>query len=161
MDDGRSGRRFSLGFAMRRLILAAAALLVLGAAPALISTPAWAGDEAAKAPQAENAIALSPVALPIVVDGRLANYVFVSVKVWLTPQADLFTLRDKEPYFRDALVRAAHRTPFVIKGDYNHVDVAKLTASLQRDAVAIVGPGLIRSVQVVEQTPQHRLPVPR
>ena len=142
---------------MRRLIPAAAALLALVSAPALVCAPAWAGDSS-NAPQAENAIALSPVALPIVVDGHLANYVFVSVKIWLTPQADLFTLRDKEPYFRDALVRAAHRTPFVIKNDYNHVDVAKLTASLQRDAIAIVGPGLIRSVQVVEQTPQHRLP---
>ena len=136
---------------MRRLILAVAALL------ALASAPSWA-DDPSKAPEAENAIALSPVALPIVVDGYLANYVFVSVKIWLTPQADLFTLRDKEPYFRDALVRAAHRTPFVIKGDYNHIDVAKLTATLQREATVIVGPGLIRGVQVVEQTPQHRLP---
>ncbi len=138
---------------MRRLTLLAASLLVLAGAPALAAEPA-------KPEPAEDSITLSPVALPIVVDGRLANYVFVSVKIWLNPGADQFVLRDKEPYFRDALVRAAHRTPFVIKGDYNRIDEARLKASVLQDAAAIAGAGAVKSVQVVSQTPQHRLPSP-
>jgi hypothetical protein len=112
-------------------------------------------------PQDDQAVTLSPVALPIVVDGRLANYVFATVKVVLTPSADSFTLRDKEPYFRDALVRAAHRTPFVLKYDYNHVDTAKLRAVMMREAIAIAGPNNIRDIVVVEQTSQHPVPSPR
>ncbi|HEY2660431.1 MAG TPA: hypothetical protein VGI79_11960 [Caulobacteraceae bacterium] len=139
------------GPAMRRLTLLAASLLTLAAAAVQAAEPA-------KPETAEDAVALSPVALPVIVDGRLANYVFVSVKVWLNPGVDQMVLRDKEPYFRDALVRAAHRAPFVIKGDYNHIDEGKLRAAMLRDATAIAGVGVIRSVQVVSQTPQHRLP---
>lgn len=138
--------------AMRRLILVLLSWLALAVTPVLAA-------ETPKPEAAEDAVALSPVALPIVVDGRIANYVFVSVKVWLNPGYDAFALRDKEPFFRDALVRAGHRTPFVVKGDYNRIDEAKLRVALQREAGAIVGPAAIKTVQVVSQTPQHRLPL--
>ena len=149
---------------MRRVLTLATRLMAASLMAGVLALPlnAYAGEEAKPAaPAPEDAIALSPVALPIIIDHHLTNYVFVSVKIWLTPHADLFTLRDKEPYFRDALVRAAHRTPFVVAGDYNRVDEAKLTAAVLRDATAIIGPGLIKSVQVVSQTPQHRLPSQR
>jgi len=151
MTDGAIRRLIRQGLPMRRLTTLAVGLALMTGGIAM-------ADEPTKPPVAEDAIALSPVALPIIVDGHLANYVFVSVKVWLTPHADLLSLRDKEPYLRDALVRAGHRTPFVVKGDLNRIDEAKLSASLQRDAVAIIGPGLVKNVQVVSQTPQHRLP---
>lgn len=105
-------------------------------------------------------VTLSPVALPIIVDGRLANYVFVTVKVLLTPRADVITLRDKEPYFRDALVRAAHRTPFVLPRDYNHLDDARLKASVYRDACAVVGQVNVAGVQILNEIPQHWLAAP-
>ncbi len=137
---------------MRRLILLFASWLVLGLAPAH-------AGETPKPESTEDAVALAPVALPVIVNGHIANYVFVSVKLWLNPGYDAFALRDKEPYFRDALVRAAHRTPFVVKGDYNRIDEAKLRASMQREAVAIIGGNGVKTVQVVSETPQHRLPV--
>lgn len=104
---------------------------------------------------------LSPVAIPIVVDNQVINYIFVTARVLLTPRADQFALRDKEPYFRDALVRAAYRTPFLLKGDYNHIDEAKLKAALWRDATAIAGPGNVRGVAVVSQTAQHFIRQPQ
>lgn len=125
------------------------------AAALLAAAPAVAADSAAKADADDQTVTLSPVALPIVVDGQVVNYVFVTAKVLLTPRADQTVLRDKEPYFRDALVRDAHRTPFVLAHDYNRIDEAKLKGALFRDAVAIAGPGKIMGVQVVSQTPQH------
>ena len=53
--------------------------------------------------------------MPIVVDGQLVNYVFVYVRLNLTSGANATRLREKEPFFRDALVRAGHRTPFVAR----------------------------------------------
>jgi hypothetical protein len=97
----------------------------------------------------------------LVFDDQIVNYVFVSVQLQLTPRADSNAMRDKEPYFRDALVRAAHRTPFVRAGDYNHIDQGKLKASLLREATAIVGPGKIQGVVVLSETAQHRVAVPR
>ena len=46
----------------------------------------------------------------VVVNGQLVNYIFVNVRVNLTSRADVTKLREaKEPFFRDALVRDAHR----------------------------------------------------
>jgi hypothetical protein len=136
---------------MRRHLIIAAVLAAFAA------TPAWSEDSKGKVDM-EQAVTLSPVALPIVVDGRLVNYVFVTAKVLLTPQADVLTLRDKEPYFRDALVRAAYRTPFVLRNDYNNIDQAKMKAALWRDAAAIIGARNVAGVAIVGvPTAQHRL----
>jgi hypothetical protein len=130
----------------------AAAVLCIAAAPAR-------ADETPKLD--EQNIKLSPVALPIVVDGQVINYVFVTVQVDLTPSADVITLREKEPDFRDALVREGHRAPFVLKTDYNHLDDARLKAVMFRDAGAIIGARWVKGIEVLSETPQHFIRKPR
>ena len=139
---------------MRRNALITAVLVF-----AALSAPAFA-DDGPKPKTDDGSVTLATVALPLVFDDQIVNYVFVSAKLLLTPQADVTALRDKEPYFRDALVRAAHRTPFVRSEDYDHIDEGKLRAVLYREAVAIVGPGKIAGVVVLSQTAQHRVPSP-
>jgi hypothetical protein len=138
---------------MRGFGLAMAAAIALAAGAAGAAPSAVVADD--------QSVTLSPVALPIIVDGHIANYIFVTVKVLLKPQADSLVLRDKEPYFRDALVRAAHRSPFVLRYDYNHVDAAKLRAVMVREAGAIAGPNTVRDIAIVEQTAQHQIRSPR
>src|SRR5579871_5458702 len=125
---------------------------------ALVFAAALAGPLAAES--VDQSVELSTVALPVVQDGELVNYVFVSAKLVLTPRADAMALRDKEPFFRDALVRAGHRTPFVRPGDYNHLDDPMLKAALYREATAIAGPGKIAGVAILSETPEHHRPVP-
>jgi hypothetical protein len=108
----------------------------------------------------DQSVKMSPVALPIVADGRVVNYVFVEARILLTPSADAVAMGDKEPYFRDALVRAAHRPPYLTGRDFNHVDLARLKAVIFREASAIAGPNMIRGVLIESQTPQHLLPPP-
>jgi hypothetical protein len=134
---------------MRRSALIAALFAAALAAPAAAAEP--------KPAASDQSVTLAAVALPVVFDGQVVNYVFATVKLDLTPQADSFALRDKEPFFRDALVRAAHRAPFVKAGELNRLDEGKLKAAMYREAVAIAGPGEIRAVEVLTQTPQHRL----
>ena len=111
---------------------------------------ALAGAAAADEPHAAGQfVDLSPVAIPIVVGGRLINYVFVYVRIVLTPGANLAQWRDREPYFRDALVRASHRTPFTVPSDYTRIDEAKLKAALYQQASAIAGPGQIASIEIL------------
>lgn len=135
---------------MSRRALVAAALTFGLAAPA-IAAPAQVGQY----------VEVQPVGLPIVVRGQLVNYVFVYLRLNLSATADAARLRDKEPYFRDALVRTAHRTPFIVPGDVNRIDESRLTAAMMREAAAIAGPGAVRSIVVTSQAPQHRLPNPR
>jgi hypothetical protein len=134
---------------MRRIALLA--VLSLLAAP-----PAFAGP-----PPAGQYVDLEPVGLPIVDHGVLVNYIFVYVRLNLTPLADVGRVREKEPFFRDSLVRDAHRTPFVLPSDPNHIDQAKLSASVMREAQTIVGPGVVTSVVVTSEQSQKRIPIPR
>lgn len=108
-----------------------------------------AGRAAAQQAPAGQYVDLAPVAMPIVVDGRLINYVFVYVRINLTPQADMPKWRDKEPYFRDALVKLGHRTPFTRYDDYTRLDESRLKAALFQAAAAIAGPDQIASIQIL------------
>jgi flagellar basal body-associated protein FliL len=123
-----------------------------------LSTPAFAAEEKKKEGEGDAVgqyIDLVPLALPIVADGMVRNYIFLRVRVNLTKSADAPKMRDKEPYLRDALLHAGYRTPFTRTDSYLKVDEAKLSASLARDAAAILGPGKVASVQVVSQDPQR------
>ena len=138
---------------MRRVFLLAALALSL-AGPA-------AASEISSAPPPT--VLMSPLALPIVVDGKLVNYVFVTMRLGLSSKADPEATRAKEPYFRDALVRAAHRTPFVRPDNYAAIDEPKMTAALMRETAAIVGPGVVTSIKILRAQPQRYdgLPKPK
>src|SRR5436190_17401490 len=111
--------------------------LLVALALALFATPALAAE--GKKEEGGQNVTLSPVALPIVVDGRLVNYVFVTLRLDLAPLANTSKLREKEPYFRDAIVRAAHRTPFTLPSDLTRIDEVRLKAAMLREATAIAG----------------------
>jgi hypothetical protein len=102
---------------------------------------------------------LTGVGLPIIVGGRVRNYIFVVLKLHLGQGHALDAVRAKEPYLRDALVRAGHRTPFVLADDWNQVDAEALSASLIRSADALIGKGAIARVEVVSQAARRRTTV--
>ncbi|WP_296595855.1 hypothetical protein [Phenylobacterium sp.] len=104
---------------------------------------------------------LQPVGLPIVRQGQVVNYIFVSVRINLTSAANAAKLREKEPYFRDALVRAGHRTPFTDPKNLAQINVPMLTAAMAREAARIAGPGQVLSVAVTQQAPRRRMPASR
>src|SRR4051812_22345850 len=97
----------------RRLILA---LAVLAIATPTFGGGAYAAEKGKEGDEASNSqdVDIAIVGLPVIIEGRLVYYVFTSVKVILAPNANLSAIRTKEPYFRDALIRAAHRTPFIV-----------------------------------------------
>ena len=143
---------------MDRRALLALAPLALIAAPARAAAPK---KEPAPAKTDGQYVDLSPVALPIIVRGLLVNYVFVSVRIQLSALANTAKLRAKEPYFRDALVRAGHRSPFfTLATDYTKIDEAKLKAILLREAIAIGGAKEVKGVAVLSQSPKKRTGLP-
>lgn len=141
---------------MRKALIAALLLAPFLAGPVL-------ANEGAPKPAANPTVLMSPVALPVVVDGRLVNYVFVTLRLRLSAKADSIKMRQKEPYFRDALVRAAHRTPFVRPDNYAALDERRMQAVLMREAAAIVGPGMVVDSQIIRAQAQHYdgLPKPK
>ncbi len=133
----------------------AAAIAVLLAAFSAAVT-AQAADTKGKGKAEENLayVAIAPVAIPVIVNGKVVNYVFVNVRIDLTGSANSMKLREREPYFRDALVRSAHRTPFTLASDLTKIDEAKLKQSVMRDAIAIAGPNAVKGVTITSQAPK-------
>jgi hypothetical protein len=136
---------------MKALVAALALTLAIVPQASASSTP----KDKAAAPVA-NYITLEPIAAPIVVRGVVVNYVFVTLRVELvagTNAQTLDALRAKEPHFRDALVRAAHRTPFTVPANLTVVDEQKLTAAFLAEARAIGGRS-VSGVKITEQIPK-------
>ena len=133
----------------RRTLIAASLALSAAARPAAASGPTG-GEGAAPA------LGISGVGLPVIEGGRIRNYVFVSLRLHLGANKTPEQVRPKEAYFRDALVKAAHRTPFTVAGDATRLDAAAIVRELTRQAATIAGRGQIASIQVTSQTPRRR-----
>ena len=127
-------------------------LLTATAALAAVAPAALAED----APVGGQSLSMPGVGLPIIAGGRLRNYVFVSLRLHLGGSATPETMRTKEAFLRDALVRAGHRTPFVVADDWTRIDTAALSASLMRSAATIAGRGAVVRVEIVSQAPRRR-----
>lgn len=133
----------------RSLILGALAVSALPAA-------ALAAPETTTAPEAAW-VTMTGVGLPIIVDGRVINHIFVELKLHLKPGHPLEQVRAKDAHMRDALVRAGHSRPFVLPTNYNRVDERALAASLMQIATRQLGAGIVLRVEVVRQTPRMRV----
>lgn len=142
-----------------RAWIAALAALALSALPANASGPAAGGEDKTK--EVGQYIDLQPVGLPIVSNRRIVNYIFVYVRINLTSAANTARLREKEPYFRDALVRSAHRTPYTDPKDFNQLDTRRLIDTMVRESAAITGPGLVKSVIITSWSPRSKVVTPK
>lgn len=136
----------------RRDLLALGTLAAAGAA----ASGAVAGEPKSSAATGPLSLNIAGVGLPIIAEGRIRNYVFVTVKLTLGSGQTPEQMRAKEPYYRDALVRAAHRTPFVLADDWTRVDGAAISAMLMQAAPGISGAGSIAAAEVALQTPRRR-----
>ena len=59
------------------------------------------------------------LAVPVVRDGQLVNYLFVSIRIEVAQGVDLWRTRERAHFLRDALVRASHANDLVDPNDSN------------------------------------------
>lgn len=145
----------------RRFLLAAAlSACAFGAAgPALASGP--------KKKEGEEGQALDPtyklgsMTIPIIANGRIVNYVFVAMTLKLKEGADAAALKDQEPMLRDAIVRAAYKTPFTRADSWKEVDGPRLTGFVLSQCAVLMGKGKVASVEIVKQIPRQQLMPPK
>ncbi|WP_184720089.1 hypothetical protein [Caulobacter sp.] len=145
----------------RRFLLAAALVATLSAGAA----PAWASDK--KEAKEGEGQALDPtyklgsMTIPIIVNGRIVNYVFVAMTLKLTTGTDAGAFKEKEPELRDAIVKAAYKTPFVRPDTWKEVDGPKLTGFVKTQCGVLFGKGKVSSVEIVKQIPRQQLMPPK
>lgn len=126
--------------------------MIITATACLLGARALASESATPSKPDLAYVDISAVPLPIAADGRLINYIFAQVRVNLKPSANILKLREKEPFLRDALIRAAHTTPFTAADSYAHLDEAKLKAAVLVSAREILGASNVAGVTIMKQT---------
>ena len=138
----------------RRSFVAAGTVALAGTAA---GSAAASSEKAAEGPPT---FGIAGVGLPVIADGRLRNYVFVSLRLMLGAGKTADQMRLKEAFFRDALVKAAHRTPFTVPGDWTRLDERRMSAALVAAANTISGRGSVTGVEIIAQSPRRRSGMP-
>lgn len=139
----------------RRLLLAA--VVALAAGPALASAPK---KKEGEGQALDPTYKLGSMTIPIIANGRIVNYVFVAMTLKLASGTEVESFKDKEPALRDAIVRAAYKTPFTRPDTWKEVDGHRLTSFVLGQCAALFGKGKVASVEIVKQIPRQQLMPP-
>lgn len=106
--------------------------------------------------ESPNTVSVPLVAMPAVRDGKLADYVFVSVRLTLAEGRDSWAVHEQSHWIRDAIVRASHRVSVIAPDDLS-LDEARARAMIQEAVADVLGPGAVTSVSFATLNPQHLL----
>lgn len=104
------------------------------------------GEEAAASSRSMDAPYL---AVPVVRDGQLVNYLFVSIRIEIAPGVDLWRTRERAHFLRDALVRASHANDLADPADNNALNDARAIAVYRSAAVEALGAQAVGAVSIV------------
>jgi len=104
------------------------------------------GEEAAASSRSMDAPYL---AVPVVRDGQLVNYLFVSIRIEIAPGVDLWRTRERAHFLRDALVRASHANDLSDPADNNALNDARAIAVYHAAAVEALGAQAVGAVSIV------------
>ena len=89
------------------------------------------------------------LAVPVVRDGQLVNYLFVSLRIQISPRVDLWRTREKAQFLRDALVRASHANALADPNNNNALNQALAIEVYRRAAVQTLGAEAVAGVTIV------------
>jgi hypothetical protein len=89
------------------------------------------------------------LAVPVVREGRLVNYLFVSLRIEIAPGVDLWRTRERAHFLRDALVRASHSTDLADPENNNALNEALALQVYRAAAVQALGERAVGPIQIV------------
>ncbi len=89
------------------------------------------------------------LAVPVVRDGQLVNYLFVSIRIEIAQGVDLWRTREKAHFLRDALVRASHANDLVDPNDNNALNQALALEVYRAAAIQALGENAVGPITVV------------
>ncbi|MBL9096104.1 MAG: hypothetical protein JNK07_04190 [Alphaproteobacteria bacterium] len=137
----------------------AAALLVLLCVFAGAAAASGGGHGAKKEPEREKGsgfmgprvptLSMPVLVAPVVVNGELHHYVFLSVTLELSGDEHKDMMLEKIPYLQDAFLRDVHRATITREAEPTLVDEDGLKARLIKVSDATVGPGIVKAVQLL------------
>jgi flagellar basal body-associated protein FliL len=91
-------------------------------------------------------ISMPALVTPVVVNGALERYVFLSLTLELTSDEHKNMILEKIPYLQDAYLREVHRASVAKDNDPNLLDEEGLKDRLMRVSATVVGPGIVKAI---------------
>ncbi len=142
---------------MKRHLFARAIAAAMVASTLLAGLAAASGpSEKAKAKGEEGGEELSSrsmdapyLAVPVLRDGQLVNYLFVSLRIEIAQGVDLWRTREQAHVLRDALVRASHTNDLADPADINALNAARAVEVYRAAAIAALGERAVGGLSVV------------
>lgn len=116
--------------------------------------PAWA--EAAKAKEeadSNRTIDIQSVPAPIFANGKLNNYIFLTIKLEMAKGQNVLRQREQVHFVRDALIRNLHKTSVGKAGKPDELDEALAIQLIQASAAKVFGEKAVASVTIVSAEP--------
>jgi len=89
------------------------------------------------------------LAVPVVRDGQLVNYLFVSIRIEIAPGVDLWRTRERAHFLRDALVRASHGNDLADPQNNNALNEQRALEVYRAAAVQALGERAVSGVSIV------------
>ncbi|MFN3462846.1 MAG: hypothetical protein ACK4X1_02100 [Terricaulis sp.] len=89
------------------------------------------------------------LAVPVVRDGQLVNYLFVSIRIEVSQGVDLWRTRERAHFLRDALVRASHSNDLTDPNDSNALNEARAIEVYRAAAIQALGENAVGPVTVI------------
>jgi hypothetical protein len=89
------------------------------------------------------------LAVPVVRNGQLVNYLFVSIRIEITQGVDLWRTRERAHFLRDALVRASHANDLVDPNDSNALNEARAIEVYRAAAIHALGERAVGPISIV------------
>jgi hypothetical protein len=137
--------------AIAMALLASTLLAGLATSGAIASGPSAKekAGEPADATSSARSMDAPYLAVPVVREGRLTNYLFVSLRIEIAQGVDLWSTREKAHFLRDALVRACHASDLADPNDVNLLNETAALAAFRTAAGQALGERAVGAVQIV------------
>ena len=100
-------------------------------------------------PAAARSMDMPYLAVPVVRDGQLVNYLFVSARIEIAQGVDLWRTRERAQFVRDALVRACHSTQLADPNDPNLLNQAQAITVIRNTAIQVLGAQAVGRVSII------------
>lgn len=136
-----------------RAVLIAASLALASAGPAFASSAAKSekkeeGEGEGEKKPAVPTVNMPMLVAPVMVNGLMARYVYLSVTLVLGDESNKRMMLDKIPYIQDAFLREVHGATIALGEDPNVLDEAGLQSRLLATCNKVVGPDIVKKVEL-------------
>lgn len=114
-------------------------------------------DEGTTSSENPRVIDIPTMVMPAFHEGRLQNYLFVSVQLVAGEGVSAWRLRERTHYMRDAMIRASHRRSVSLPNDPTRIDVELAREIMAEGLADVVSLDQIERIEIVGvDTRNHR-----